>query len=428
MNSRVWQPLRTALVVLVLVGCNTPSPESSDSASPSEPLAEAADDRALEHAAKHADPNYTCPMHPQVTQNEPGSCPICGMDLVVRDTAGGGSDAGVDVAGQWRQALNIRTAAVERGTLWRYIETVGYVGYDEDQMTHVHPRAEGWVETLKVRSIGSRVEAGDILLEYYAPEIVEAQQAFLTALRGQSRLEADARRRLELLDVPETTIERIAERRSVQRLVPLRAEHAGTVTQLGLREGMFVDPALELYTLADLSSVWVQVDVFAHQAEWIAEGDPAEIRVAAHPGRVWEGRVDFIHPEFDPTTRTLRVRLRFDNPDGALRPNMFAEATLYGGPRRGLILVPEAAVIRTEQGNRVIQHLGDGRFRPVPVTLGMAARGRVAVREGLAVGETVVVSGQFLLDSESQLQAGLGRLSTESSGDSPSHGAGHAHH
>lgn len=410
-----------AVVALMLLGCER---------QPTETLAQALDDTALEHAVKHADPTYICPMHPQIVRNEPGNCPICGMDLVLQEPAAGdGPMPAVSLDAAAVRHMAVRTAPVQRDTLWKYIETVGYVGYDEDAVVHVHPRASGWVERLYVRAVGEPVKKGQALLELYAPEIVQAQEEALIALRtsrdrlagkGRDSLVASARERLRLLEVPESVIENLLRGGQVRRTVPILAQRDGIVTELGLREGMYVTPALELFTIADLSSVWVQVEVFEHQLDWVRPGRPAEIRVAALPGRVWEGEVDYVYPTLDPKTRTLRVRLRFANPEGLLKPNMLAEAVIYGGPKRGVLAIPREAVIPAADGARVVRVDPDGSYQPVRVELGMQSRERVEVLSGLNEGERVVVSGQFLIDSESNLQASLRRMSAPG-------GAGHDH-
>lgn len=389
---------------LLLTGCQQ---------KPSETYADAADDTALEHAEKHADPNYVCPMHPQIVKGEPGSCPICGMDLVPVEPQ---ADAGekhpaVKVASQVVQNMGVRTDTVKPETLWKYIKTVGNVDYDEDRLSHVHPRASGWVESLQVASLGQHVEKGDELLRYYSPEIYAAQEELILALRSGGQLLQSARDRLRLLDVPEAVIRGIEKSRKPLRDVPLLARESGVVVAMGMREGMYITPALELYALADLDEVWVDADVFERQFTWLETGKSAEIRVAAIPGRKWEGKVDFIYPDLDPETRTLRVRLRFPNKDGLLKPNMFAEVVIYGGPRREVLAVPREAVIFSGEHSRVVKQLEEGEFQPVEVVTGMETDDAIEILSGLEAGETVVVSGQFLIDSESNLRASLQRFS-----------------
>lgn len=422
--ARVLGTVSVFLLLTFLAGCDKPEP--------SESLAQATDDTPEEHALKHLDSSYVCPMHPQIVRGEPGSCPICGMDLVLQERSDDDAEQpSVKIDARTAQNMGVRTTEVRRDTLWKYIETVGYVDYDEERVTHVHPRASGWVEALNVSAIGDRVKAGDVLLELYSPEMVQAQEELLIALRadparltGKRResLIASGRERLRLLGFPDFVIERLIRTGEVRRTVPLVAAQNGVVTALGLREGMYVTPANELYTIADLSRVWVQVDVFEHQLDWVSAGRPGEIEVAALPGRRWEGEVDYVYPTLDPRTRTLRVRLKFENPEGVLKPNMLADVVIYGGPRRDVIAIPREAVIPGAEAARVVKVMEDGVFQPVNVRLGMQSGEWVEVLSGLDAGDRVVVSGQFLIDSESNLQASFRRM-----GEAPAE-AGHADH
>ncbi len=414
-----------------LVACHTQEPVQ-----PSETLAQASDDTVIEHARKHADPTYVCPMHPQIVRNEPGNCPICGMNLVLQEAEAPAEDENpesgppiVTIRPETMQNLGVRTAHVERGPLQRHIETIGYVAYDEDRIAHVHPRASGWVERLLVRAPGEEVKHNQILLRYYSPEVVTAQEEYLLALsgiktsdtRGMDMIQG-GRRRLRLLEVPESVIATVNKTERVQETAPILAPAAGVVTELGVREGMFIKPEMELFAIADVSSVWVQVDVFAHQMDWVQVGNPAAIRIAALPGQVWQGKVDYIYPELDPKTRTLRVRLRFPNPDGMLKPNMFAEAEIHSQPKANALSIPREALIISGDENRVVVALGQGRFQPKTVISGMHTDNRVEILNGLREGEEVVVSGQFLIDSESNLQASFQRM------QAPTEAAQHSAH
>jgi Cu(I)/Ag(I) efflux system membrane fusion protein len=399
------------LIAATLTACE------GGSEAPSEPLAAALDDTALEHAGKHLDTKYVCPMHPQIVRDEPGTCPICGMDLVAKAVEADEPRPVVTLSGETVQNMGVRTARVTRGTLWKYIQTVGRVDYDENRVAHVHPRAEGWLQGLEVRAEGDPVQRGQTLGQLYAPQILSAQVDFLIALdqagqRNPAGLDK-ARNLLRLLDVPEAAIARLERERHASNTVPVVAPIDGVVTRLGVREGMFVTPGTEMYTIADLSRVWVLVDVFEHQIAWLRPGLSSEIRVPAHPGRVWEGTVDYVYPELDPRSRTLRVRLAFANGDGLLKPNMFAEVVIYGGPKRGVLHVPREALIVTGERESLVKVLGEGRFQPVDVATGMASGGKVEVLSGLAEGDEVVVSGQFLIDSESSLRASFLRMSGE---------------
>ena len=401
------KPALVGALCLLLAGCLDPEP------TPSESLAAAADDTALEHAQKHLDPKYVCPMHPQIVRDEAGSCPICGMALVPKMIdSGAGKRPTVEISNAIINSMGVRTQPAANTTLWKYIETVGRIDYDETRLAHVHPRAEGWMETLELNAEGEPVRNGQLIGRLYSEEILSAQVDFLIALdQSSSKTRVDkARNRLRLLGVTEPTISAIQKKRESINTVPIVANADGVVTRLGARKGMYVTPNMEIVTIADLSHIWVLVDVYEHQIDWLELGQTAEIRVPAYPGRSWDGKVEYIYPELDPKSRTLKVRLAFDNPDGLLKANMFADVTIYGGPQRDTLAVPAEAVIETGRRSSVVLALGDGRFQPVDVVTGMASGGMVEILSGIKAGDEVVVSGQFLIDSESSLQASFLRM------------------
>lgn len=394
-------------VPLLLGGCVDSAPE------PTESLTVASDDSALQHATRHLDPKYVCPMHPQIVRDEEGTCPICGMDLVAKMIdAGAGKRPVIEISNAVINSMGVRTRPARNTTLWKYIETVGRIEYDETRMAHVHPRAAGWMETLSLRAEGEPIRRGQLIGQLYSEEILSAQVDFLIAL-GQSsgaiKIEK-ARNRLRLLGVTEATISAIQKKGASVNTVPVVSNADGVVTMLGVRQGMYVTPSMEIVTIADLTRIWVLVDVYEHQIDWLAEGLSAEIKVPAYPGRTWEGTVEYIYPALDPVSRTLKVRLAFDNPDGLLKANMFADAVIYGGPKRDVLAVPTEAVIETGQRASVVLALGDGRFRSADVVTGMAGGDHVEILSGLSAGDRVVVSGQFLIDSESSLQASFMRM------------------
>ena len=386
---------------------------------PTDKVADPNRDTAMGHAAKHLNPKYVCPMHAQIVRDQPGTCPLCGMDLVEKtiDTQAGGHPT-VSISNAVINSMGVRTATAARETLWRYIQTVGRIEYDETRLAHVHPRAEGWMEELSLRAEGDPVEKGQLLGRLYSPEILSAQVDYLIALDkdgSKIRLEK-ARNRLRLLGVTEPTITAIQKRGESQNTVPIVAPASGVVTKLGIRQGMYVKPEMEIVTIADLERIWVLVDVYEHQIDWLARGLSTEIRVPAYPGRTWEGTVEYIYPELDPKSRTLKVRLAFDNPDGLLKANMFADVVIYGGPKREALAVPAEAVIETGTRSSVVLALGEGRFQPVDVVTGMSSGGMVEILSGLGAGDAVVVSGQFLIDSESSLQASFLRMAESEQG------------
>jgi Cu(I)/Ag(I) efflux system membrane fusion protein len=433
-----------------ITACSDPQ-----SASPPPPAGET----AVEHALKHTDPAYVCPMHPQIVRDRPGNCPICGMKLVQKQAAAAGrkplyyrhphkpqitsdkpmkDEMGMDYVPVYAedgngdntvivspaivQNMGMRTEPVKRETLWKHIKAVGNVGYNENRLMHVHARTSGWVERIHAHAEGERVAKGQVLLEYYSPEIVNAEKELVIASHGQAELLASARERLRLLDVPPDIIDTVLRTGKSQQTLPLISPVDGIIGDLGVRHGMYITPELELYMLVNLSEVWVTVSVFDRQLSWLAPGQPAEIRVSALPGKVFKGTVDYIYPELDPVTRTLQVRLKFANDAGLLLPYMFGDVMIYGGPKKDVLTVSREAVIFSGQQNRVIKMLDHGRFQPVEVVTGMQTPERIEILSGLREGDVVVTSGQFLIDSEAGLRASFNRMQTTGSDEHASHG------
>ncbi|MGH2404430.1 MAG: efflux RND transporter periplasmic adaptor subunit, partial [bacterium] len=353
---------------------------------------------------------YRHPMDPGIT-SETAQKDSMGMDFipVFTDEAEGG--AMITIAPEVVNNLGVRTARVERGTLARRIDTVGYVAYNESLIGHVHVRAEGWIETLEVNTVGDRVERGQLLFTLYSPTLVNAQDEYVQALaRGNDRLINASRQKLQALGVSTAQIESLTRTRKAERTVSVYAHHPGVISALNAREGMYVEPATETLTVVDLRKVWLLAEVFERQAAWVEIGGQAEARVQSMPGRTWAGTVDYVYPNLDPVTRTLSVRLKFDNPDEILKPNMFAHVNIFASPRVDALSVPADAVIRDGTSERVIVSLGAGRFTPREVRTGIESDGRVEITDGLADGEEVVASGQFLLDSEANLRASFRRM------------------
>ncbi len=374
---------------------------------------------------------WVAPMDPNFRRDEPGKSPM-GMDLVPVYADDVDSESGViRIAPVVVNNLGVRTAPAQFGELARKIDTVGYVGYDEGTVQHVHTRVDGWVEQLAVTAEGDPVDSGQLLFELYSPTLVNAQEELLTAVRsGNAVLRNASRERLAALGVSASEIARIERERSVAQRVRLYAETDGVVARLGVRDGMFVTPMTEVMAVAELESVWVIAEVFERQAGWVKAGMASSVELDSLPGRRFDAVVDYVYPELDPETRTLRVRLRLDNPDGALKPNMFARVHIDAEGFGDVVHVPREAVIRDGRTARVVLALGDGRFRSQPISLGIESGDRIAVRRGLRAGDEVVVSAQFLIDSESSLQTAMDRMSSETGsnrrredeqGDSQSH-------
>ncbi|WP_165797505.1 efflux RND transporter periplasmic adaptor subunit [Solimonas fluminis] len=405
---------------------------------------------------------WTCPMHPQVRQDHPGNCPICGMKLVKRedqptatlakssaterqvlywydpmkpevhfDKPGkspfmdmdllpkyaeetampDGAGVTIEIDPRMAQNLGMRTAPVERGTFWQRIDAVGSVAVDERRIVSVEARAAGWVEHLEVRAVGDTVRRGQVVAGVYAPDLLAAQEELALARKlGDPTLIDAARTRLKLLGVGGGS-------GGPQRQVGIVAPQGGVVIELMVREGGQVTPGMPLMRLADLSSIWILVEVPETQAGWVAVGKPAEARLKSQPERVFEGTVDYVYPMLDTQTRTLKVRLVFDNPDLALKPGMFADVTLFGGAKRDVVMVPSEAVIRTGDRSVVLVAEAAGRYRPVHVELGPERQDQTVILSGLSEGQQVVVSGQFLLDSEASLRGAYQRMGGPASTD-----------
>jgi Cu(I)/Ag(I) efflux system membrane fusion protein len=344
------------------------------------------------------------------------------MDLVpVYADAAGTDSSGVTIAPEIVQNLGVRTAVAERSRLWRGIDTVGYVDYDESKVSHIHLRTEGWIEDMAVQSEGERVTRGQRLFNLYSPELVNAQEEFVQALNiGNKGLISASRSRLRALGIPATQVNRLEKDRKARQTIPVYAPQDGVVSSFSVREGMYVKPAIRIMSLADLSSVWLLAEVFERQADWVEVGQPAEVSLAFLPGRTWEGKVEYIYPSLDPKTRTLKVRLRFPNLHESLKPNMYANVKIYGGPKENVIVIPLEALIRTGRDEHVIVATGAGRFEARPVHAGIESGDWVEILEGVQPGEKVVVSGQFLIDSEASFKASMMRMTPTSTNEADS--------
>lgn len=381
---------------------------------------------------------YVCPMHPQIVRDHEGTCPICGMDLVKQFFEQRTEAPTISVGGGGqglKQELAIRTTEVQKTTLWKYIPTFGRVVADESKVIHIHPRSSGWISGLTVRSNGERVNKGQLLYKLYAPEIVSAQQDLLLAVQNRKRMgkQADsllesARVRLELLGVSTRTVRVIEKRRYPLKQVPIYASQSGVISNLTVQNGMYVQPQSELMSIADLSSVWVEAEVMPLQQDWIKQGLTANVTTAAYPGQRWESQIDYLYPLADEKTQATKVRLPLHNSDEKLKPNMLMDVEIYGGPKADILAIPLEAVIDDGQRKRVVKQLTDGRFQVVEVVTGMETRGIVEVVSGVSSGERIVISGQFLIDSESQVQENLRRLMHSNSlAPSVDPHAGHQH-
>ncbi|GAC1501818.1 MAG: hypothetical protein NVS1B6_08260 [Steroidobacteraceae bacterium] len=350
------------------------------------------------------------PMHPAEHFDKPGKSPFMDMQLVpkyARDAAPGS----IAVDSRVVQNLGLRLAKVEQGSFSRLVDTVGSVGVDEHRIEAVQVRQPGWVERLDVRAVGDSVRRGQPLAGIFSPDLLATQQELLIALgSNDTRLIEAARGRLTLFGLSEVQIARIEKAQRVERRVDYYAPFDGYVMDLGVRQGAEVQPGTMLFQLADLSTVWVTAEVPETQAAWLKPGDRAEVEVPALPGARFEGQVDYLYPELTQATRTLKVRVLVKNPRKHLRPGMFATAHFQSMTHTQALTVPSESVIKTGMRSFVIVADDDTHFRPTRVRVGAEQGGRSEILEGLTLGQNVVASGQFLIDSEANLRGAFDNL------------------
>jgi Cu(I)/Ag(I) efflux system membrane fusion protein len=354
---------------------------------------------------------WVAPMDPNYQRDKPGKSPM-GMDLIPVYAGGDETGSVVSISPEVVQNLGVRSEKAELTRLWRGIDTVGYVNYDESKVSHIHLRTEGWIEKLAVESEGERVKKGDFLFDVYSPKLVNAQEELVTALSsGNKGLIRASKERLSALGISDNQIAQLQKDKKVKQRISIYAPQDGVVSELPVREGMFVQPSRKVMTLGDLSSVWLLAEVFERQAEWVEVGQSAEVSLSYVPGKIWEGKVEYIYPSLDPKTRTLKVRLRFDNPGERLKPNMYANVKIYGGASDETIVIPLEGLIRTGREERVIVSLGEGRFEAHEVKAGIESGNYVEILNGVNEGDDIVTSGQFLIDSEASMRGSLKRMS-----------------
>ncbi len=363
------------------------------------------------------------PMYPQHRFDKPGKSPF--MDMMLVPVYAGDDDAkeGISIDPRMTQNLGIRTAEVQRGSLARALTLVGTVTFDERAVTLVQARVNGYVERLFVRAPLDRVRQGEPLAELLAPEWVSAQEEYLAIRRAPqagTALREAARQRLVLLGVDEATIAAIEADGKARPRVILKAPVSGVVGELAVREGATVMAGTTLFRINGLSTVWVQADIPEAQAGWLRQGAPVEIGVPAYPGQTIKGRVGTLLPDVNTATRTLKARIEVANPQGRLAPGMFATIAVESGKGASVLLVPTEAVIATGKRTVVIvaETAADGRmhFTPTEIEPGAEANGMTEVRAGLTDGSRVVLSGQFLIDSEASLKASANRMAPAAPG------------
>lgn len=396
----------------------TPPPEAPA------PAAARADSSANALAAADLDGDgivYQSGMHPWIIQDTPGQCPVCGMDLTPVRVDGHDATT-VEIDPVTVQNIGVRTATVAVTPLPQQVRTTGRFEADTRGLTAVSPKVTGWVERLYVEYEGARVGRGQALMDLYSPELVATQEEYLLAVRNAERLAGTAaaedaqrlveaaRRRLGYWDISAAQIRRLEETGTPRKTLTLYAPAGGVVVRKNVVEGQQVMAGQTVLELSDLSRLWLMVDVYEQDLAWVRPGTAARVELPYAPGEPRMARVDFLYDTLDPATRTAKARVTLANPGGALKPGMYATVTLLGGDARPYPTVPAEALLRTGTQAFVLLALGEGRFQPRPVTPGVEADGQVQILEGLAGGEEVVTSAQFLIDSEARLRSALSAM------------------
>ncbi len=422
--------------------------------------AQATDD-AEEQGAETAQVQlWTCGMHPNVITEEPGQCPICGMNLTPvkstaeeeqaagdqRDDAGTGHgtahsemsaaspeqtadssrDASIVIDPVTIQNIGVQTAPVRERPLTRSIRTVGHLDYNEEMFSRINVKYAGWIEKLYVNETGQQVAAGDPMLDIYSPELVAAQEEYLLAFQNLRNLEGSefetiakgaeslldaSRRRLLYWDVTEAQITELEARGGITRTLTIYAPSKGIVVERMAELGMRVTPGMDMYRMADLSTIWAFAHVYDADAPWLSPGLTAEMELPYNPGKVYRGKIDYIYPYLDQASRDIKIRLVFPNRNLELKPQMYANIRLSARGEGPVLVIPGSAVIRSGERNVVFVALEGGKFEPREVTLGMEGEdGYVQAASGVSVGEQVVTSAQFLIDSESRLQEAIQKM------------------
>jgi multidrug efflux pump subunit AcrA (membrane-fusion protein) len=360
-------------------------------------------------------------MHPQNHYNQPGKAPD-GMDLVPKyadEETHSMSPGTIKLSPERQQLIGVRTTQVESGSLTRTIRTTGLLVADETKIAHVHVKVSGWVENVYADFVGQLVKKGQPLFTVYSPDLVATEQEYLIALKGEdylgkspyrqisegaNSLLSATRDRLKLWDISNDQIEKLEKTGKIERTLTFYSPVTGFVLDRQTYPQSAVGPDKDLYTVADLSDIWVSADIYEYEVPYIRVGQKATMQLSYYPGKTYTGKITYVYPTVDPQTRTVKVRLEFPNPNFDLKPQMFADVELkvnYGTN----VLVPAEAVLNSGSRQTVFVAKGDGYFEPRTIRVGPQIDDKVVVLSGLNPGETIVTSGNFLIDSESQLNA-----------------------
>jgi Cu(I)/Ag(I) efflux system membrane fusion protein/cobalt-zinc-cadmium efflux system membrane fusion protein len=425
------------------------------------------------HAHTSEEQLYTCGMHPDIIEKEPGTCPICGMNLTpiksknpnskdaydkgkimywrapmnpneVYDSPGksqmgmdlvpvyeneGSDDGVVTVDGSILQSMNVKMEFVKNRKSNSSIYTNGIVTTDERKEIIITTKLSGWVEKLYINYVGQKVNKGQKLVDIYSPELVAAQQELITALKFQESsstktandLVQNAIAKLELLDIAKTEIDELVKSKQTKKYIPLYAPSSGTVLVKEVVEGQKITPNKQLMTITDLSNLWIKADIYESELGGVKIGTDVEITFNYSPGKIYKGKIAFIYPTVDPVTRTISVRIDIQNKNAELKPAMFGNVKINVNGNGEMPSVPETSVIRSGKRNIVVLGLGEGKFKPVEVTLGNYSDGFYQVIKGLKLNDKIVTSGQFMLDSESSLRSAVKLFSSSNAKEIEDH-------
>ncbi|MDX8391156.1 MAG: efflux RND transporter periplasmic adaptor subunit [Mariprofundaceae bacterium] len=367
------------------------------------------------------------PMNPSVT-SPTLTQDAMGMDYVpvcAEAAAGSGPTGTVRIDPTVTQDIGVRVTQAVQRNLSRQITTVGRITFDETRLVTLHPKVDGWVDKLFVDKTGENVKKDTMLLSFYSPQLVASQDEYLLALDnwqqlkdspyadirdGAKRLLDSSLDRLRFFDVAEHQIRQLQQTHKVRKNMHIHAPAAGVVTKIGVREGAHVSPSTELYQIADLSAIWVLADLYEHEIGWVKSGDAAQLTIASLPGRDFMGHITYIYPYLDAKTRTNKVRIEFENPDGLLKPDMFGDVAIVASQSKPGVFVPREAVLITGKKAHVFVQTQPGNFEPRTVQTGVRNDGLIEILSGVKNGEMVVTSGQFLIDSESSIREAAAKM------------------
>lgn len=363
---------------------------------------------------------YTCSMHPQIRSNEPGDCPICGMELIPMDEAGEQDETIFTMTDAAVKLAEIQTTRVERGVPEQEIRLPGRVTTDERRVSSITAPFSGRIEELYVDYTGTYVEKGEELASVYAPEMISAQRELLLSARNresQPEMYESVRRKLQLWGIPDSQINRIEASGEVTSQIPIVATQNGYVLNKNVSVEDYVEEGTVMYTVADLSRLWILFDAYETDLAAVEPGDSVQFTVRSHPGKTFQAEITWVDPFIDPKTRTAAVRAEVDNTDGTLKPEMLARGIVRGGGNEGKqLLIPRSAVMWTGKRSLVFVRQTEAdvpTFEPRLVTLGQRAGDHYVITAGLEEGEQVVTHGNFKLDSAAQLADKLSMMNRE---------------